>query len=64
MKKLVSQEELADILGVSVLTLYRQRKRGMPYSRIGRQIRYDPDAVEMWMNATETEKENEHGKDK
>lgn len=41
------------LLGVPVATLYQWRRRGVgpPGRRVGRHLRYDPDAVQAWFNA-------------
>ncbi|MEH0972980.1 helix-turn-helix domain-containing protein [Micromonospora sp. CPCC 205546] len=48
--KLWTVDDVADYLGVSVQTLYTWRKRriGPPAGRVGRHLRYDPDAVRAW----------------
>jgi len=48
MKKLISAKELGELLGVSVITLYRKRKEGMPFKQIGGLIRYNEDEVLKW----------------
>lgn len=43
---LVDRHELADLLGVSVPTIERmQRARRIPVVRIGRLVKYNPEAV-------------------
>jgi excisionase family DNA binding protein len=45
-KRLVDVEEMASILGVSTLTIYRKVKTGdIPVVRVGRLLRFDPEAV-------------------
>ncbi|MBO4160616.1 helix-turn-helix domain-containing protein [Micromonospora antibiotica] len=48
--KLWSVEDVSAYLGVPVQTLYTWRKRrtGPPAARVGRHLRYDPDAVRAW----------------
>ncbi|MEU7930219.1 helix-turn-helix domain-containing protein [Micromonospora echinofusca] len=48
--KLWTVDDVADYLGVPVQTLYTWRKRriGPPAGRVGRHLRYDPDAVRAW----------------
>jgi DNA-binding transcriptional MerR regulator len=45
--------DVARFLGVPVATLYQWRRRGVgpPARRVGRHLRYDPDAVRAWFNA-------------
>jgi len=49
--KLWTVDEVSAYLGVSVQTLYTWRKRrtGPPAARIGRHLRYDPNAVRTWV---------------
>lgn len=43
-------EQVAEYLGVPVQTLYawRKRKYGPPAGRVGRHLRYEPNAVRDW----------------
>jgi excisionase family DNA binding protein len=45
--------DVAQFLGVPVATLYQWRRRriGPPAHRVGRHLRYDPDAVRAWFDA-------------
>ena len=44
--KLLNASECAEFLGVSVSTLRRMyQKEGLPYLKVRRQIRFDPDDV-------------------
>jgi DNA-binding transcriptional MerR regulator len=45
--------DVARFLGIPVATLYQWRRRGVgpPARRVGRHLRYDPDAVQAWFNA-------------
>jgi excisionase family DNA binding protein len=48
---LVSVKELAELLQVSVKTIYDWRYRGLgPKAiRVGRYVRYEPDEIERWL---------------
>ncbi|MGH2718639.1 MAG: helix-turn-helix transcriptional regulator [Actinomycetota bacterium] len=48
---LISVEELADILGVPVNTVYKWRHRGLGPApiRVGRFLRFDPEDVRSWL---------------
>ena len=50
--KLWTVEDVSAYLGVPVQTLYTWRKRriGPPAGRVGRHLRYDPDAVRAWFD--------------
>lgn len=49
--RLLTVEELADYLGVSVATLYqwRYRREGPPGFRVGRHVRYRWSDIEKWI---------------
>ncbi len=50
-KRLLTGEEVATMTGLSRETLaqWRSQKRGIPYLKIGRAVRYDPDEVETYL---------------
>ena len=53
MKKLISPQELAQYLGVSVnsLAVWRTNKTyPIPYIKVGGKIRYDIDDINQWLN--------------
>ena len=54
-KRLQSAAEVAERLGVSKRTVdvWRSRNYGPAWLKVGRAIRYDPDAVEKWLETTE-----------
>jgi len=51
LKKLLTTERVSTITGLSEETLaqWRSRKRGIPYLKIGRAVRYDPAAVQAYL---------------
>lgn len=49
MPTLFTEHELSKFLKVSSVTLYRLRLSGMPFLRVGGQLRYDLDAVLEWL---------------
>ncbi len=51
LENLLSEEEVASITGLSVETLaqWRSQKRGIPYLKIGRAVRYDPVDVQKYL---------------
>ena len=48
---LLTPESVAEITGLSIDTLaqWRSQKRGMPYLKIGRAVRYDPSDVQQYL---------------
>ncbi|MCM3425583.1 helix-turn-helix domain-containing protein [Bacillus paralicheniformis] len=49
MEKLLTPKQLSEILQVSIETLRRWRKEGMPYKQIGRSVRFNQEEVEKWI---------------
>jgi excisionase family DNA binding protein len=49
---LMSVKELAELLQVSVKTIYDWRYRGLGPTaiRVGRHVRYEPDEIERWLD--------------
>jgi excisionase family DNA binding protein len=52
-QRLWGVREVAEFLGVPVATLYQWRYQGYgpPGARVGRHLRYDPQAVQDWFRA-------------
>ncbi len=50
-KRLLAPEEVSKLIGVPVSTLaqWRYRKRGLPFLRLGRLVRYDLADVESYL---------------
>ncbi len=48
---LLTPEKVAEITGLSIDTLaqWRSQKRGLPYLKIGRAVRYDPEDVQEYL---------------
>lgn len=48
---LLTPEKVAEITGLSLDTLaqWRSQKRGIPYLKIGRAVRYDPSDVQSYL---------------
>lgn len=55
MAKLMNEIELADWLGLSIMTIRRNRTaaphRHPPFKKIGSAVRYDPDEVQKWLDS-------------
>lgn len=53
MKRLLTVEEVADLLAVPAQTLYRWRytRTGPPATRVGKYLRYDPDTLKAWLDS-------------
>ena len=51
MNDLLRPKEVANLTGLSLETLaqWRSQKRGIPYLKIGRAVRYDPSDVQAYL---------------
>lgn len=49
MDKLLSTKELSEYLGLSRMTLSRWRSEGLPFIKIGKQVRFKLDDVMKWI---------------
>jgi excisionase family DNA binding protein len=54
MATILTDRELSRYLKVGYTTLYRLRRAGMPYIRVGGSIRYDLEAVFNWLEERES----------
>lgn len=52
-ERFLTPDNVADLLGVSVETLYqwRHKRTGPPAFRVGRHLRYDPTKVQRWVDS-------------
>ena len=52
MNPLLRAEKVAELLGVSTFRIYEMARLGLlPAVRMGRQLRFDPDALRAWIAA-------------
>ena len=51
LQELLTSEQVSEITGLSVETLaqWRSQRRGLPYLKIGRAVRYDPAEVRTYL---------------
>ena len=49
MQELMTMKEMAEFLKVSQPTLINWRKKGMPYKRVGRGIRFEKEVALAWV---------------
>lgn len=49
MNKLITSEELQKIYSLSRSTIDRWRREGMPFFKVGRNVRFDEIAVQKWI---------------
>jgi excisionase family DNA binding protein len=48
--KLLSPQQVADLLGVKLCTIYQWRSEGyIPCVKLGRALRFDPRVIEVWI---------------
>lgn len=58
--KFLTIEDVADMLQVTRTTIYNLKKKGLPFIKLGKNIRFNQDEVIDWVmnNARETSKDN------
>lgn len=50
MKELLTIKEIMKKLKLSKPTIYKLMDQGLPYKKIGNQLRFDADAVQEWVD--------------
>lgn len=53
-KDILTVEEACEFLGISRAKLYKLKKEGLPYYKIGKLIRFNKDTILEWINTYET----------
>jgi excisionase family DNA binding protein len=52
MNKLLSVEEVADLLGLKQATIYKYRLQGaIPYIKLGTRVLFDPEELYKWVRS-------------
>lgn len=52
LSKLVSADEVAEVLGVTAARVYEMARQNiLPSVRLGRQIRFDPERIRAWIDS-------------
>ena len=59
--KFLTIEDVADMLQVTRTTIYNLKKNGLPFIKLGKNIRFNQEEVVDWVmnNARESSKENQ-----
>lgn len=61
--KFLTVEDVAEMLQVTRTTIYNLKKKGLPFIKLGKNIRFDEEAVVEWVKSN-TVTETENGRDK
>ena len=61
--KFLTVEDVAEMLQVTRTTIYNLKKKGLPFIKLGKNIRFDEEAVGEWVKSN-TVTETEDSKDK
>ena len=61
--KFLTVEDVAEMLQVTRTTIYNLKKKGLPFIKLGKNIRFDEEAVIEWVKSN-TVTETEDSKDK
>lgn len=51
MDELLTKQDLCNWLKISIPTIDRWRAEGMPFQKVGRQVRFEKAAVEKWLSS-------------
>lgn len=46
----LTEKELCEWLKFSRMKIFRLRKEGLPYIKVGKSVRYDKGVIEKWLN--------------
>ncbi|MDD6310950.1 MAG: helix-turn-helix domain-containing protein [Firmicutes bacterium] len=49
--KFLTVEDVADMLQVTRTTIYNLKKKGLPFIKLGKNIRFDEEAVVEWVKS-------------
>lgn len=49
LKRLYTTKELSEMLSIHENTIFKMRKKGLPYKKIGRSVRFNYDDVIEWL---------------
>ncbi|MBR2431094.1 helix-turn-helix domain-containing protein [bacterium] len=55
MGKLITSQELQTVYSISRSTVDRWRKEGLPFTKVGRGVRFDEDSVHEWIKKNKQE---------
>jgi excisionase family DNA binding protein len=64
LSELLTAEQVATLTGLSIETLaqWRSRRRGIPYLKVGRMVRYDPADVQTYLEGCKVSVSNPKGR--
>lgn len=60
--KFLTVEDVAEMLQVTRTTIYNLKKKGLPFIKLGKNIRFDEDQVVEWVRSNSTS-ETEYNSD-
>jgi DNA binding domain, excisionase family len=49
--KFLTIEQVAEMLQVTKMTIYNLKKKGLPFIKLGKNVRFDKDDVIEWVNS-------------
>jgi len=52
--KFLTIEDIAEMLQVTRTTIYNLKKRGLPFIKLGKNVRFDKDEVVEWVRSQQT----------
>ena len=60
--KFLTVEDVAEMLQVTRTTIYNLKKKGLPFIKLGKNIRFDEEAVVEWVKSNTVTESSEDGK--
>ena len=57
--KFLTVEDVAEMLQVTRTTIYNLKKKGLPFIKLGKNIRFDQDEVVKWVKSNSMTETNE-----
>lgn len=57
--KFLTVEDVAEMLQVTRTTIYNLKKKGLPFIKLGKNIRFDQDEVVEWVRSNSMTESNE-----
>jgi excisionase family DNA binding protein len=58
--KFLTIEQVAEMLQVTKMTIYNFQKKGLPFIKLGKNVRFDKDDVIEWVNSNKVKAVDQH----
>jgi excisionase family DNA binding protein len=58
--KFLTIEQVAEMLQVTKMTIYNFQKKGLPFIKLGKNVRFDKEDVIEWVNSNKVKAADQH----